>query len=142
MRRHGGEIVGIMIHVVPFAHLRRAALPTTIMGDDAIAVLEKEEHLRIPVIGRQRPAVTEDDGQTFAPILIKNLYPVFGFDDAHVLDSSVKRLGANSCLDTLVDELGEKGRVDHELAPLGGVSGGWLGGDSLWQRPARLLKCS
>jgi hypothetical protein len=43
-------------------------------------MLEKEDHLRIPVIGRQRPAVTENDGLTFAPILVVDGHAVFRSD--------------------------------------------------------------
>jgi hypothetical protein len=53
------------------------------MGDDAIALFEEEQHLRVPVIGRQRPAVAEHDGLTLAPVLVENLNTVFGRDDRH-----------------------------------------------------------
>jgi hypothetical protein len=42
MRGHRRQIVGIVIHVVPVAHLGRAAVAATIMGYDAIAMLNKE----------------------------------------------------------------------------------------------------
>ncbi len=51
-----------------------------VMGYDAIAVLEEEQHLRVPIIGRQRPAVAEHDGLTFAPVLVEDLNAVFGGD--------------------------------------------------------------
>ena len=77
MRRHRGEIIGIVIHVVAVARLGRATVAAAVMSDDAIAVIEEEEHLRVPVIGRQRPAMAEDDGLTFAPILVKISTPSF-----------------------------------------------------------------
>src|SRR5881396_4008499 len=43
------------------------------MSDDAIAVLEEEQHLRVPIIGRQRPTMAEDDGLSFAPVFIINV---------------------------------------------------------------------
>ena len=51
MRRQGREIVGIMIHVVAVGDLGGAAVTAAVMGDDAIALIEKEQHLGVPVIG-------------------------------------------------------------------------------------------
>src|SRR5258705_8681861 len=48
-----------VIHVVAVRHLARAAMPAAVMGDDAIAVLEEEQHLGVPVVAGQRPAVAE-----------------------------------------------------------------------------------
>ena len=48
----GLQIVGIVVEVVAVGYLRRTAVPAPIMGDDAIAVFEEEQHLRIPVIGQ------------------------------------------------------------------------------------------
>jgi hypothetical protein len=52
MRRHGGNVVCIVIHVVTVADLRRAAMPAPVMCDDAIALAKEEQHLCVPVIGR------------------------------------------------------------------------------------------
>src|SRR5436309_7666582 len=52
------------------ARLGGSAVASSVMGDDAIAVFEEEQHLRVPVIGRQRPTMAEDDGLSFAPVLI------------------------------------------------------------------------
>jgi hypothetical protein len=46
------EIVGVMIHVVAVGDLRRAAMAPAIMGNDAIAVSDEEQHLRVPIVGR------------------------------------------------------------------------------------------
>src|SRR5436305_6820721 len=62
-----------MTHVVAIAGLSRASMAAAIVRDDAIAVLEKEQHLRIPVVGRERPAVAEDDGLSAAPVLVVDL---------------------------------------------------------------------
>ncbi len=58
-------------------------MAAAVMGDDAIAVLEEEQHLRVPVVGRQRPAVAEHDGLTRAPVLVEDLDAVLGGDRAH-----------------------------------------------------------
>ena len=41
-----------------------------VVGDHAVALAEEEQHLRVPIIGRQRPAVAKHDGLTFAPVLV------------------------------------------------------------------------
>ena len=45
--------------------------------------LEEEQHLRVPVVGRQRPAVAEHDGLTLAPVLVEDLNAVLGGDRGH-----------------------------------------------------------
>ena len=46
-----------------------------IMGDAAIAFGRKEEHLRFPAIGCERPAVAESDWLTRSSVLIVDLVP-------------------------------------------------------------------
>src|SRR5207253_11307837 len=95
----GLQIVGIVVEVMAVGYLRRTAVASSVMGDDAIAVSEEEQHLRVPVIGRQRPAVTEDDGLSFAPILIIDVdvsSAFFSNSDVWHCNSSFV-LGAYSC---------------------------------------------
>ena len=94
MRDHRREVIGIVIHVVAVADLRGAAMAAAVMGDDAIAVIEEEQHLRVPVIGRQRPAMAEHDGLTFAPVLVEDLNAVLGCDRAHETLSLAVVVGA------------------------------------------------
>ena len=49
----------IVIHVVAGVGLRRAAVAAAIMRDDAKTLVQEEQHLGVPVVGRQRPAVME-----------------------------------------------------------------------------------
>jgi hypothetical protein len=55
-----------------------------VMGDDTIALLDEVEHLRIPVVAAQGPAVMEDDGLRVlrAPVLVVelNVVGVFSAD--------------------------------------------------------------
>ena len=83
MRGQRRQVIGIVIHVVTVAHLSGPAMAPAVMSYDAIAVLEEEQHLRVPVIGRQRPAMAEHDWLTFAPVLVENLNAVFGRDRGH-----------------------------------------------------------
>ena len=62
MLGHRRQIVGIMVHVMAVACLRRAAMPASVMRDHTIALAQEEQHLRILIIGRQRPAMAEHDG--------------------------------------------------------------------------------
>src|ERR1700738_4626964 len=78
MRGQRRQVIGIVIHIVTVAHLSGPAMASAVMRYDAIAVLEEEQHLRVPVIGRQRPAMAEHNGLTFAPVLVVDLRPVFG----------------------------------------------------------------
>src|ERR1700674_2417717 len=64
-------------------HLGGPAMAAAVMGDDAIAMTKEEHHLRIPVIGGERPAMAEHDLLTFAPILVVNFGAVFGLDRRH-----------------------------------------------------------
>ncbi len=54
-------------------HLRRPAVPAPAVRDHAVAAPEEEHHLGIPVVGRERPAVAEDDRQARAPVLVEDL---------------------------------------------------------------------
>src|SRR3954471_22395744 len=83
------------------------------MCDDAIPLIEEVEHLGIPIVGAERPAVVEDDRLRVlrAPILVEDLNAIFGRDGGHGLaprcgERTIGRLlalhkatGAQSALD-------------------------------------------
>ncbi len=48
-------------------------MAAAVMGDDAVALVEEEEHLGVPVIGAERPPVMEDDRLAGAPVLVEDL---------------------------------------------------------------------
>src|SRR3954468_15137995 len=85
-----GGVGGVVVHVVPLADLTGAAVAAPVVGDDAVALADKEEHLGVPVVGTQRPAVVEHDrpGVPGAPVLVEDLHAVFGGDEAHGTVSS------------------------------------------------------
>ena len=78
-----GQIVGVMIHVVAVIGLGGTAVPAPVVGDDAIALLEEEQHLSVPVIRRERPAVRENNRLSSAPVLVIDLCSVFCGDRRH-----------------------------------------------------------
>ena len=83
MRGQRRQVIGIVIHVVAITHLSGPAMAAAVMRYNAIAVLEEEQHLCVPVIGRQRPAVAEHDGLTLSPVLVVDFRAVGGGDRAH-----------------------------------------------------------
>jgi len=48
MCRQRGQVVGVVVHVVAVAGLGGSSVAAPVMGDDTVAVLEEEHHLRIP----------------------------------------------------------------------------------------------
>ena len=59
------------------------------MGDDAVAVVQEKQQLRIPIVARKRPTVAENDRLARAPILEKDVRAVGRGDRAHALFTSV-----------------------------------------------------
>src|SRR5206468_8473943 len=56
-----------------------------IMSDDAVSLLQEEEHLRIPVVGAKWPSMMEDDRLSVlrAPVLEVDFRAVLRSDRAH-----------------------------------------------------------
>ena len=50
MRRQSRQVVGIMVHIVAVGGLGRATMASAVMGDNAIAMMQEEQQLRIPII--------------------------------------------------------------------------------------------
>src|SRR5206468_3202284 len=88
-----GKVVSIVIHVVTVARLRGPAVAAAVMGYDAIAVTQEEQHLCVPVICGQRPPMAEHDGLTLAPVLVEDLNAVFGRDGRHSTVSLLELIG-------------------------------------------------
>src|SRR5262245_65017731 len=80
-----GGVGRVAIHVVAVANLGRPAVAPTVVCDDAIPLREEVEHLSVPVISAQRPAVVEDDRLSGlrAPVLVVDFNAIFGGDGAH-----------------------------------------------------------
>src|SRR5262249_17879105 len=67
------------------ANLRRPTVAAPVMRYDAITLAQEEQHLRVPVIGRKRPAMAEHKGLTRTPILVEDVDAVFVSDYWHAL---------------------------------------------------------
>src|SRR3546814_11530225 len=74
------DVGGIGVHLVAVIGLRRAAVTTPVVGNHAVALREEEEQLVVPLVGRERPAVMEDERLRIArpPVLVENLRAVTG----------------------------------------------------------------
>src|SRR6202040_1455149 len=83
MGRESRQVIGIMIHVVAVGGLGRAAVPTAVMGDHPIAMMQEEQHLVIPVVRAERPTMAENYRLSVTPVLVVDLYTVFGRDSGH-----------------------------------------------------------
>ena len=61
MRDHSRDIRGVVVHVVTIAHLTRSSVAASVVGNDAIPLSQEVEHLGIPVVTAQWPAMMEHD---------------------------------------------------------------------------------
>ncbi|MNW11645.1 hypothetical protein D3C71_2091500 [compost metagenome] len=59
------------------------------MGNAAVALVGQEEHLRLPAVATQWPAMAEDDRLAGAPVLVVDLGTVAGGDSTHAAFSWV-----------------------------------------------------
>ncbi len=86
---HRRSVGGVVVHVVTIADLGRAPVAAAIMGDDAEASGDEEQHLCVPIVRAERPAVMEHDGlgALRAPVLVVNLGTVLGGDERHGIRS-------------------------------------------------------
>src|SRR5579859_4091158 len=64
-------------------------MPAPIMGDHPVTTLHEEQHLGVPVVSRQRPAVAEDDRLSGPPVLVEDLRAVGRGHHAHGLPPSI-----------------------------------------------------
>src|SRR5438876_7004894 len=64
------QIVSIVVHVVSAAGLSRATISAPIRGNAAETFAEEKKHLRVPIIRRERPAVTEHNRLPATPVFI------------------------------------------------------------------------
>src|SRR5262249_54100624 len=82
-RHHRREIVGVGVQIVPGPGLAAPAMPPPVMRDAAVPLTGQEEHLVVPCVGAERPAVAEHDWLTGAPILVVDLGAIERGDHRH-----------------------------------------------------------
>src|ERR1700733_4370586 len=71
------EIVSVRVHIVAIPRLVGTAVPSSVGSDDSIAALAEKQHLSVPVVRGERPAMTEHNRLSRAPILVVNLRTIF-----------------------------------------------------------------
>lgn len=79
------QVIGVSIHVISFPRLGRASMASSVMCYAAIAMRCEEEHLVLPVVAVQGPAVGEYNwlASRITPIFIKDLGLVFSSYKGH-----------------------------------------------------------
>jgi hypothetical protein len=59
--RERRQIVSIVVHVVAVAGLGRPPVAAPVVSDDAKALAEEEQPLRVPIVRREGPPMAEHD---------------------------------------------------------------------------------
>src|SRR3984885_8422830 len=85
MSHKSGQVVSVMVHFVPIGRLGGASMATAVMGDHTIAMMQEEQHLRVPIIGRKRPAMAEHNRLTFTPVFVVDRDAILCRDRVHLL---------------------------------------------------------
>src|ERR1700736_3556528 len=83
MCRKSRQVVGVVVHIVAVGGLGGATMATAVMGNHAIAMMQEEQQLRVPIIGRQRPAMAEHNWLARTPVLVEDLGAVLGGEGGH-----------------------------------------------------------
>jgi hypothetical protein len=80
-----GDVGRVGVHVVAARGLAGAAVAPPVVGDDPETLSHEVQHLVVPVVAAQRPAVVEHDRLPGAPVLVEDLRAVFRLDAVHGL---------------------------------------------------------
>src|SRR6202790_4823376 len=75
------------VHLVAGTVLWGAPIPQAVKSDHAVSALEKEHHLSVPVVCRERPAMMEEQRLASPPVLLKILRASFRGDGCRGLTS-------------------------------------------------------
>src|SRR5882762_6127548 len=94
------NVSSVCVHFVAGNGLRGASMSAAVMSDHAVSPLEKEHHLSVPVICRERPAMVEKQRLAGAPVLVINLRAIFRRDCGHWMTS----LTCWNCVGRIVQE--------------------------------------
>ncbi|MNH25494.1 hypothetical protein D3C79_854910 [compost metagenome] len=87
---HCRHVVGVVVHVMAIPDLAGAPVAAAVVGDDTVALGQEKQHLRVPVVGAQWPAMVKEDhlGAARAPVFVEDFNTIFGCDECHVRCSS------------------------------------------------------
>src|ERR1051325_2539372 len=97
-------------------------MAAAIDSDATKSVLREEQHLPVPRVGIERPAVREGNYRAFAPVLVENLRTVFRRDIRHrhspilMVAKTFRAGGSEGCVATLpAKSRGRSGRMACRL---------------------------
>src|ERR1700676_4887035 len=82
-----GQIVRIGVHLIAVPRLAGAPMTSPVVRNDAIALLPEEQHLAVPVVRGQWPAMRKHDRLPLSPVLVIDLCTVFGRNCCHQMFS-------------------------------------------------------
>ena len=89
------------VHVVADVGLGRAAMTAAIMRDYPETMIEKKQHLSVPVIRAQRPAMMKEDRLRvlWSPVLVEDLRLIAGGEEGHLMVSGMMGMvrGGDAC---------------------------------------------
>jgi hypothetical protein len=51
MSHNSSQVIGVMVHIVAISNLGGATMAAPVVRDHTIALLHKEQHLIVPIIG-------------------------------------------------------------------------------------------
>jgi hypothetical protein len=80
-----GKVVRVGVHVVAVPWLTGTSVAPAVVRNAAEAVRGKVEHLGLPGIGAERPAVAEAHDRARTPVLVVDVCAVFDCDVVHVI---------------------------------------------------------
>ena len=84
-----GEVIGVGVHIIAAPGLGGAAVAAAVVGDAAIAVTREKKHLVFESVGIEGPAMAEDDGLAFAPIIEIDFGSITRGECRHVASSAI-----------------------------------------------------
>ena len=83
------DIGRVGVHLVAVDGLGRSSVSAAVVRDDAIALGQEEQHLRVPVVRAQRPAMVKYQRLRIlrAQVLEENADPILRLDRVHGVGS-------------------------------------------------------
>jgi hypothetical protein len=71
-------------------------MAATVDADYAIALLDEEQHLSVPIVAAERPAMMEDNRLAFPPVFVEDLNSILRCNEAHFGLPEAETLAARS----------------------------------------------
>ncbi len=92
------QVVGVSAHVIAIPGLRGTAVAATVVRNDPVSLLTEKQHLRIPVVCTERPAVAEHDRLPMTPVFVEDSHSILCCDCSGSHDKFSLSVPEVSCL--------------------------------------------